>query len=61
MSRGWSLYRWRAARPAGPGAGHPVPPTFAADDRDRPGSLQRRILPLQSALRITYTSPRTMH
>ncbi|GAB3193109.1 GmrSD restriction endonuclease domain-containing protein [Nesterenkonia suensis] len=38
------------------------PATFAADEsRGGPLSLQRRILLLQSALRITYTSPRTMH
>lgn len=38
------------------------PPTFAADETGTgPKSLQRRILLLQSALRITYTSPRTMH
>lgn len=38
------------------------PSTFAADESGAsPGSLQRRILLLQSALRITYTSPRTMH
>ncbi len=38
------------------------PPTFAGHETGAgPGSLQRRILLLQSALRITYTSPRTMH
>lgn len=38
------------------------PTTFATDETGTgPGSLQRRILLLQSALRITYTSPRTMH
>lgn len=37
-------------------------PTFAADESGAgPRSLQRRILLLQSALRITYTSARTMH
>ncbi len=35
-------------------------PTFA-ESGSGPGSLQRRIVLLQSALRITYTSPRTMH
>lgn len=38
------------------------PAAFGADESGTgPGSLQRRILLLQSALRITYTSPRTMH
>ncbi|ASK66190.1 hypothetical protein CFK39_10615 [Brachybacterium avium] len=38
------------------------PSTFAAGESGAgSGSLQRRILLLQSALRITYTSPRTMH
>lgn len=36
--------------------------TFGDDESGTgAGSLQRRILLLQSALRITYTSPRTMH
>lgn len=36
--------------------------TFGADETGTgPGSLHRRILLLQSALRITYTSPRAMH
>lgn len=62
----WSLYR--LARGTSHQRGRRMqdtpryPPTFAADETGTgPGSLQRRILLLQSALRITYTSPRTMH
>lgn len=62
----WSLYR--LARGTSHQRGRQMqdtpryPPTFAADETGTgPGSLQRRILLLQSALRITYTSPRTMH
>lgn len=37
-------------------------PTFSDDESDsEPKRLQQRILLLQSMLRITYTSPRTMH
>lgn len=55
----WSLYRLAVSR-SGDSPWYPA--TFADNDTAAgPGSLQRRILLLQSALRITYTSPRTMH
>src|SRR5690625_4282106 len=61
----WSLYRLSRgdSRSRGPVRDTPrYPSTFASDESGAgPGSLQRRILLLQSALRITYTSPRTMH
>lgn len=61
----WSLYRLSRgdSRSRGQQRDTPrYPPTFADDETGAgPGSLQRRILLLQSALRITYTSPRTMH
>ncbi|MDO5500303.1 MAG: HNH endonuclease family protein, partial [Propionibacteriaceae bacterium] len=58
----WSLYRLSRGESRG-GKGVPrYRPTFADDESGAgPGSMQRRILLLQSALRITYTSPRTMH
>ena len=61
----WSLYRLgrgssRRGRTAQDTPRYPA--TFGAEESGSgPGSLQRRILLLQSALRITYTSPRTMH
>lgn len=61
----WSLYRLaRGASRSGRSLRDipRYPSTFAEDETGAgPGSLQRRILLLQSALRITYTSPRTMH
>lgn len=61
----WSLYRLSRGQSRSRGAVRDTPryrPTFADDEFGAgPGSLQRRILLLQSALRITYTSPRTMH
>ena len=61
----WSLYRLargssRRGRTMQDTPRYPA--AFGADESGTgPGSLQRRILLLQSALRITYTSPRTMH
>lgn len=61
----WSLYRLArgSSRRGNNGQDTPrYPSTFAADESGAgPRSLHRRILLLQSALRITYTSPRTMH
>jgi len=59
----WSMCRLTVSRGGRPSRDTPrYPPTFAEDETGAgPGSLQRRILLLQSALRITYTSPRTMH
>ncbi|WP_181150452.1 MULTISPECIES: DUF262 domain-containing protein [unclassified Arthrobacter] len=61
----WSLYRLArgTSRRGSNGQDTPrYPSTFAADESGAgPRSLHRRILLLQSALRITYTSPRTMH
>lgn len=58
----WSLYRVsRSDVRRGRSVSHPPryrSPFATADPRDR---LHDRILLLQSALRITYTSPRTMH
>lgn len=61
----WSLYRLARGSSR---SGNKVqdtpqyPSTFAADESGAGHrSLHRRILLLQSALRITYTSPRTMH
>ncbi|MFB9777788.1 DUF262 domain-containing protein [Brevibacterium otitidis] len=57
----WSLYRLSRTESRGKSTPR-YRPTFADDESGAgPGSLQRRILLLQSALRITYTSPRTMH
>ncbi|GAA4873515.1 DUF262 domain-containing protein [Serinicoccus chungangensis] len=57
----WSLYRLSRGESQGKQAPR-YRPTFAADDSaSGPWTLQRQILLLQSALRITYTSPRTMH
>lgn len=64
---GWSLAR--LARGESRRGGHGkiqysprYPATFSSDVSDTGArSLQRKILLLQSALRITYTSPRTMH
>lgn len=61
----WSLYRVVRGESSSTGTVRYSPryrPTFANDESGAgPRSLQRRILLLQSALRITYTSPRTMH
>ena len=61
----WSLFRVARGESSKTGTVRYSPryrPTFADDESGaRPRSLQRRILHLQSALRITYTSPRTMH
>lgn len=61
----WSLYRVVRGESSSTGKVRYSPrykPTFADDESGvGPHSLQRRILLLQSALRITYTSPRTMH
>lgn len=61
----WSLYRLARADSHSRGQQRDTPrytPTFTDDETGAgPTSLQRRILLLQSALRITYTSPRTMH
>lgn len=61
----WSLYRIARGESSSTGKVRYSPrykPTFADDESGAgPRSLQRRILLLQSALRITYTSPRTMH
>lgn len=61
----WSLYRLTrgSSRSGSTVQDTPrYPSTFAAEDAGAgPRSLHRRILLLQSALRITYTSPRTMH
>lgn len=61
----WSLYRLERGESRSGGRRQDTPrypSTFAEDETGAgPGSLHRRILLLQSALRITYTSPRTMH
>lgn len=61
----WSLYRLIRGTPRSGGRSQDTPrylATFLAEESGRSsGPLQRRILLLQSALRITYTSPRTMH
>lgn len=61
----WSLFRIARGESSSTGTVRYSPryrPTFAADESGAgPRSLQRRILLLQSSLRITYTSPRTMH
>lgn len=61
----WSLYRVVRGESSSTGTVRYSPryrPTFADDESGAgPRSLQRRILLLQSALRITYTSPRTMN
>lgn len=61
----WSLYRLaRGSLPRGKSsqATPRYQSTFAVDQSGTgPRSLHRRILLLQSALRITYTSPRSMH
>ena len=61
----WSLFRVARGESSSTGTVRYSPryrPTFAHDESGAgPRSLQRRILLLQSALRITYTSPRTMH
>ncbi|APX34011.1 hypothetical protein BH708_16285 [Brachybacterium sp. P6-10-X1] len=61
----WSLYRVVRGESSSTGTVRYSPryrPTLANDESGAgPRSLQRRILLLQSALRITYTSPRTMH
>lgn len=62
---GWSLTRLvrGESRSRGKRQDSPrYPRTFGSDDRGSgQGRPQQRILLLQSALRITYTSPRTMH
>jgi hypothetical protein len=61
----WSLHRVSRGESSSTGTVRYSPryrPTFVDDESGAgPRSLQRRILLLQSALRITYTSPRTMH
>ena len=61
----WSLYRLSRGESAGRGRKHDSPrylPSFSSEENGSDVTdVQRKIILLQSALRITYTSPRTMH
>src|SRR5699024_5309545 len=61
----WSLYKLVRAPATDRDKEKPKPhykAPFSRDESDTEnGTLQQRVLLLQSALRITYTSPRTMH